>query len=107
MRDKKIGILLVQKSHLTDERKTQIETLFGKRLKIFYTKDTENPSGKGGVAVVLNRDITNTDNVIVREIVPGRALLLSTIWHKEEKLSILAVYAPNVSQSDGSSNGEF
>lgn len=54
IRDKKIGILLVQESHLMEERKVQIETLFGKRMKIFTTIDPVNPAGQGGVAVVLN-----------------------------------------------------
>lgn len=107
LRDKKIGILLVQESHLTEDRKTSIESLFGKRMKIFFTADPTNPTGKGGVAIVLNRDLTNTENISVKEIIPGRALMISTTWHKNEKLTILALYAPNVTQGDGGNNKEF
>ncbi|KAJ7065754.1 Endonuclease/exonuclease/phosphatase, partial [Mycena amicta] len=37
------------------------------------------------------------------EIIPGRAILLETKWHGEEKLTILGIYAPN-SKAD---NEEF
>lgn len=107
MRDKKIGILVVQESHLNEERKTNIESLFGKRLRVFYTADPTNPTGKGGVAIVLNRDLTNTENVLVKEIVPGRALMISTNWHRDKKLNILGIYAPNVTQGDGEANRAF
>ncbi|EPQ51600.1 hypothetical protein GLOTRDRAFT_27271, partial [Gloeophyllum trabeum ATCC 11539] len=36
-----------------------------------------------------------TSNVSVKEIVPGRALLLTTTWHASDTISILNIYAPN------------
>ncbi|KAF8053963.1 Endonuclease/exonuclease/phosphatase [Lyophyllum atratum] len=107
MREKRIGILLVQETHLTDDRKTEIESLFEKRLKLFTSHDPDNPSGRGGVAVVLNRSLTNVQGVRSTEIVPGRALLIQTNWHLEEKISILVVYAPNVTSTDGRENAAF
>ncbi|KAF8061861.1 Endonuclease/exonuclease/phosphatase [Lyophyllum atratum] len=107
MREKRIGILLVQETHLTDERRDEIESLFEKRLKLFTSYDPDNPSGRGGVAVVLNRSLTNVQGVRSTEIIPGRALLIQTNWHLEEKMSILVVYAPNVTSTDGRENAAF
>ena len=60
IRDKKIGILMVQETHLTAEHKNDIENLFGKRMKIFFSADPDNSMGKGGVTVVLNKHLINT-----------------------------------------------
>ncbi|KAF8079077.1 Endonuclease/exonuclease/phosphatase [Lyophyllum atratum] len=107
MREKRIGILLVQESHLTEERKDDIEKLFGNRLKLYISMDPDSPSARGGVAVALNRSLTNVEGVKVTEVVAGRALLVQSNWHLEEKISVLVVYAPNVTSSDGRENASF
>jgi hypothetical protein len=71
MREKRIGILLVQEAHLNEERQESINTLFRKRLKVYRSEDPENPTGKGGVAVVLNRQLTNVNGVKITKIIPG------------------------------------
>ncbi|KAF5367240.1 hypothetical protein D9615_010668 [Tricholomella constricta] len=99
LRDKRIGILAVQETHLTEERRDELEKLFAKRMKIFISKDPENPTGRAGVAIVLNRELTNTSGARVTEIVPGRAILTQTNWHKAENIAVLAVYAPNLTRT--------
>jgi endonuclease/exonuclease/phosphatase family metal-dependent hydrolase len=44
---------------------------------------------------VLNKEITSTLNISTHNIHPGRALLLETNWHADQKLTILVIYAPN------------
>jgi len=44
MRDKKIGILALQETHLTDELAEQMQALFSKRLKIIHTIDPDRPN---------------------------------------------------------------
>ncbi|KAF8067089.1 Endonuclease/exonuclease/phosphatase, partial [Lyophyllum atratum] len=107
VRQKRIGILLVQETHLTEERKETIEGLFSNRLKIHISMDPVRPRSRGGVAVVLNRSLTNVSGTEITEIVPSRALLIRTNWHRAEKISILAIYAPNVSPTDGDENADF
>ncbi|GLB44701.1 putative RNase H [Lyophyllum shimeji] len=107
VRQKRIGILLVQETHLTEERRDTIEGLFSNRLKIHISMDPSRPRSRGGVAIVLNRSLTNVSGAEITEIVPGRALLIRTNWHRAEKISILAVYAPNVTPTDGDENAEF
>ncbi|KAF9073028.1 DNase I-like protein [Rhodocollybia butyracea] len=107
VKKKKIGILALQETHLTDERREQIEQRYAQRLKIFISTDPENPTGQGGVAVVLNKELARTDTTKSIEIVPGRALLVEVQWHKEEKIAILAIYAPNVTGSDGKENAKL
>lgn len=95
MRDKKLAFLIVQETHMDEERQHQVEQLFSKRMKVFSTANPENPTGKGGVAIVLNKHNLETDSAQSSVIVAGRALLLRTKFHHEEKISILAIYAPN------------
>jgi ribonuclease HI/exonuclease III len=94
LRDNKIGILAVQESHLDDDKIIRLETLFPKRIKILHTADPNTINAKG-VAIVMNKELTNTSNVTTYEIIPGRALLLKTNWHANQTLTILAIYAPN------------
>ena len=71
VRDERIGILFVSEAHLNEDRHCNLETLFGRQLKILYSEDPNNPNSKG-VAIVLNRKIANfVENLKVREIIPG------------------------------------
>ncbi|KAJ7576117.1 hypothetical protein C8J56DRAFT_1007558 [Mycena floridula] len=79
---------------MDEERRDEVERLHGSRLKIVFSADPENVNSKG-VAIVMNREHTNVENYAMTEIVPGRAILLETVWHNTERLSILGVYAPN------------
>jgi hypothetical protein len=95
MREKKIGILCLQETHLTEECENQINTLYSRRLRVINSRDREHPGSSAGVAFVLNKELTNTKNIEFKEIIPGRALILKTQWHNNEKLTILNIYAPN------------
>ncbi|EJD33419.1 hypothetical protein AURDEDRAFT_131686, partial [Auricularia subglabra TFB-10046 SS5] len=50
---------------------------------------------KRGVGVVLNKKLVQTKEARSWEIIPGRALVVSLDWHGNNRLTILAVYAPN------------
>ncbi|KAJ7043839.1 Endonuclease/exonuclease/phosphatase [Mycena alexandri] len=95
MFDERIGIMAVGETHLTEAQIEEIEeaAMGRKRLRIFNSIDPDHPN-KGGVAVVLNRDITNTENIKVRRLIPGRAILVTIPWHNKLTLTVLAVYAP-------------
>ncbi|KIK67641.1 hypothetical protein GYMLUDRAFT_155051, partial [Collybiopsis luxurians FD-317 M1] len=96
MNQRNIGILVVGEAHLDQERKAEIERVHGANIKIFYSKPN-NTSNAAGVAFVLNKNITSTTGAKVHEVVPGHALLLESDWHNNESISILGVYAPNIS----------
>ncbi|KAJ7581352.1 Endonuclease/exonuclease/phosphatase, partial [Mycena floridula] len=102
VKEKDLGFLIVVESHMDEERRDEVERLHGSRLKIVFSADPENVNSKG-VAIVMNRERTNVENYAMTEIVPGRAILLETVWHNTERLSILGVYAPN----DPIENGDF
>jgi exonuclease III len=93
LRDKKIGVLALQETHMKDTLQNNIEHTF-KRICIFHCSDPDAPNSKG-VAVVLNRDVTNATGATSVNIIPGRAMMVSLPWHANECLNILAVYAPN------------
>jgi hypothetical protein len=57
MRDQKIGILLLQETHMDQLHHEATQNLFSRRLKIYSSEHPENPTGKGGVAVVLNKNV--------------------------------------------------
>jgi len=98
MREEKIGILLLQETHMNTERYNQVHKLFEKRLHILYSADPESPTRKGGVAIVLNKRFVPTQGpgtIKTDEIVSGRALLLTLKLSERRKLKILVIYAPN------------
>jgi exonuclease III len=96
IREKKIGVLATQETHLDDNHVDRLHNLFDKRIKIYHSIDPHQPNAKG-VAIVLNKEITNTTNIEVSEIIPGRALLVQIPWHTDLLINILAIYAPNLS----------
>ena len=104
---KQIGILLVQETHLTEERKNAVESLFANRLNIHISVDPTRPRSRGDITIVLNQSLTNVLGTKITEIVPQCALLIQTNWHRAEKISVLAVYALNVTPMDGSEYAEF
>ncbi|KAJ7803831.1 hypothetical protein B0H13DRAFT_1671481, partial [Mycena leptocephala] len=102
MRDKKIGILSVQETHLSPKDVDDVHRLFGKHLQIFATIDPASPQSKG-VAIVLNKDLSNVVGIKTQELIPGRALHLTIPWHADKEMTVLAAYAPN----DPTENAEF
>ncbi|KZT21730.1 DNase I-like protein, partial [Neolentinus lepideus HHB14362 ss-1] len=95
MRDQHIGILAIQESHLNNEYTDDIHKLYSKRLHILNSADPDRPTASAGISFVINREITNTKDLEFTKIIPGRAALLSTKWHKSKRFSILNIYAPN------------
>ncbi|KAF8957775.1 Endonuclease/exonuclease/phosphatase, partial [Flammula alnicola] len=100
IRDNKIAILAVQETHMDGTRCAEIENLFGKRMKVHCTANEENPTGKGGVAIVINRQLLNANQSRATVIVPGRALAVRLKWHGDKVLRVLAIYAPNNPQQN-------
>ncbi|KAI5821858.1 DNase I-like protein [Schizophyllum commune Tattone D] len=95
MRDKKLDILALNETHLDDVGVDRLREKFGKRLWIFNSPNPTTPTAKEGVALVLNKEMTNVNDVQCRVLIPGRAVILSVAWHAKLTLSYLAVYAPN------------
>ncbi|KAH7918186.1 DNase I-like protein, partial [Leucogyrophana mollusca] len=95
VRDKKIGILCLQETHLMDPHEQQIDNLFSRRIKLINSQDPDRPGNSAGVAFVLNREITTPEDAIHTTIIPGRALAVSLKWHNDQTITILNVYAPN------------
>ncbi|KAJ3853366.1 Endonuclease/exonuclease/phosphatase, partial [Lentinula lateritia] len=107
MGENKIGIAVVQETHMTESKRAETEQVFSRRMKIFASNHPTNPTAAGGVAVVLNRQLLITEDAISKELVEGRALLVKANWHQGEKLTILAIYAPNVTSTNGGDNAAF
>jgi hypothetical protein len=55
MRDRKIGILAVQETHLSPADVDDIHKIFEKRLQVYATIDPASPQSKG-VAIVINKE---------------------------------------------------
>jgi exonuclease III len=67
-----------------------------KHLKIFNYEYPDNPAAKG-IAIVLNREITNTEGVKIHYLIPGKAILAIVPWHGTQTLTVLGLYAPTES----------
>ncbi|KAJ3715747.1 Endonuclease/exonuclease/phosphatase [Lentinula raphanica] len=96
LRDEKIGILVVGEAHLNPRRLDEISRITESRMKILYSM-REDTSNAAGVAIVLNKNRTNVQGVLMHEIVAGHAIQIETNWHGQERLTLLAIYAPNCS----------
>lgn len=94
VKDKRIGILAIQETHLTQENLDILTGLYGKRLAFFTSNNPENRNS-AGVAFIVNKELVNVKDIYHREIIPGRAACLSIHWQDGEKLTIMNVYAPN------------
>ena len=95
MREKRIGILAVQETHLTDEIALQFHNLFNNTLSLIFSPDPDTRNARG-VALILNKRLMRTDDVRETTIVPGRAIIINIPWHEGQRVSILTVYAPNI-----------
>ncbi|KAF5340132.1 hypothetical protein D9757_015435 [Collybiopsis confluens] len=107
MGENKIGLALVQETHMNEAKRAETERVFQKRMKIFASNHPTNPTAAGGVAVVINKNLLQAGSAEAKEVVPGRALLVKVDWHRGEKLTVLVVYAPNVTSTDGAENAAF
>ena len=97
-RERKMGVIALQETHLTDDAVAQIHTLYGWRLRIIHSAAPTNPSAVQGVAFALNRELVDIANIEVAELVPGRALMIKLHWHADRSLTLLNVYAPNTNE---------
>ncbi|KAF5340368.1 hypothetical protein D9611_007908 [Ephemerocybe angulata] len=97
MRQKDIGILAVQETHLKRETTESLNGQFERKMIIINSIDHFCPNSKG-VAIVVNRDRVKCkySDITAKELVAGRALLVAIPWKNHTaKLTILALYAPN------------
>ncbi len=94
MSDQRIGVLLLQETHLTKERVADIHRMFACKIKIFFSSNQEAPTQREGVAVVLNCRYLNVTNASAKEIVPGRAIQVTIQGPGGGTRRILCVYAP-------------
>ncbi|KAL1657548.1 Endonuclease/exonuclease/phosphatase [Schizophyllum commune] len=95
MNDKKIAVLLLQETHLTESRKQDVERMFGGKLKIFHSPDPDEPTQRNGVAIVVNTRLAEAKDAKFTVVEPGRALHLTMKWSPGEERTFLAIYAPS------------
>jgi exonuclease III len=100
MREQKIGILIVCETHMSAAQALEIQDNFmGKRLKLFNYEYPENPAAKG-IAIVLNREITNIEGVKIHYLIPGKAIVAVVPWHGTRTITVLGLYAPTESDEE-------
>ncbi|OBZ72435.1 Transposon TX1 uncharacterized protein [Grifola frondosa] len=99
MKERQIGVLALQETHLTEDAVGSLQSMYGRRLVILSSPSPDKANAKG-VAFVLNRDVANAKDVVMQTVVPGRAILLTLPWHQSLTLRILNIYAPNAPQEN-------
>lgn len=90
----RIGALLLQETHLTEQRKADLRRMFANRIKIYHSAHPEFPTQKEGVAAVLNKRIINANGARMTEVIPGRAIQVELPWRGGDARQLLCVYAP-------------
>ncbi|KAI0832658.1 Endonuclease/exonuclease/phosphatase, partial [Trametes gibbosa] len=98
MNDQRIGVLMLQETHLTEQRRADLHQMFAGRIKIFHSAHPESPTQKEGVAFVLNKKLVSATGAQAVEVVPGRALQLTLLCRGGDERRMLCIYAPT---SDG------
>ncbi|KAJ7861054.1 hypothetical protein B0H13DRAFT_1454520, partial [Mycena leptocephala] len=100
MREKKIGVLIVSETHMSATQALEIEESFmNKRLKLYNYEYPDNPAAKG-IAIVLNWEITNIEDVKIHYLIPGKAILAVIPWHGKRTMTVLGIYAPTESDEE-------
>jgi ribonuclease HI/exonuclease III len=94
MRERRIGVMAIQETHMTDELADQFETLFGNRFALLHSPDPLTRNAKG-VALILNKRLIKTSDVELITLVPGRAISVSLPWQDSLRVNVMAIYAPN------------
>lgn len=102
MREKRIGVLVVQEAHMTKERREDVETIV-QSLSIHANPDPEAPVVRGGVAIVINKKFVKLDHTEHYIVIPGRVSVTKINLYRGETLTIMGVYAPN----NRSENAQF
>ncbi|KAF4578310.1 hypothetical protein EYR36_000117 [Pleurotus pulmonarius] len=95
MRENKYGIMILQETHMDEERQQAIQNLFGRRLIVKASPDPTSPRQRAGIAAVLNRGEFDAEHAECTEVIPGRAIIVNATIHTGKKLTILGIYAPN------------
>ncbi|KAI9061455.1 DNase I-like protein [Trametes sanguinea] len=98
MNEEGIGVLMLQETHLTEERRLEVQRMFGGRIRIYHSEHPTSPRTKEGVAVVINKRLVSTEGIEARTVVQGRAIQVQIKWCGGEERRVLCVYAPT---SDG------
>lgn len=94
MRERRIGLLAVQETHLDQNFVDHVHYMYGRRM-VLHNSFHPTATNSNGVSIVLNKDLVDTDSAETVELVPGRAIATSFRWHADRRLTVLAVYAPN------------
>ncbi|KAK0495268.1 hypothetical protein EDD18DRAFT_1106495 [Armillaria luteobubalina] len=69
--------------------------MYGKSMEIFFSAEECNPTRTAGVAIILNKNLIQTEGVVMTDLIPGQALLVQIPWHGGTYFNWLAIYAPN------------
>ncbi|KAI0324864.1 DNase I-like protein, partial [Cubamyces sp. BRFM 1775] len=93
MRDNRIGLLLLQETHLTERRVADIHRMYAGNIRIFHSAHPHAPTQREGVAIVLNRKLVSDEGARMIVVIPGRAIQLTTKTRGEPR-HVLCVYAP-------------
>ncbi|KAI0714819.1 Endonuclease/exonuclease/phosphatase [Earliella scabrosa] len=94
MMAERIGVLLLQETHLTEARRRDLHDMFPKKIKIFSSAHPTSPTQREGVAVVLNAKYLKVADAEATEVIPGRAIQINVMCLGNTAMRILCVYAP-------------
>ena len=95
LNENKIAILALQETHLDQTTVDRIRKDYNRKMEIMFSADPDSPRARAGVAFIINKTLIAPREIIMHEILPGRALLIKIKWLESEETNILNIYAPN------------
>jgi exonuclease III len=90
----RIVILALQETHLDLDRTERIQECFSKNLEIITSEDLNDPTGRAGVAFVINKTLLDLRELSTHKLLLGQALMLKIKWLEACETSLLNVYIP-------------
>ncbi len=94
MSEHRIGVLMLQETHLTDERVASIHKMFARKIRVFFSANPDAPTQREGVAIVLNTKYLDTASAKSTVVVPGKAIQVKVTCQGGDTKNLLCIYAP-------------
>jgi exonuclease III len=94
MKTRRIGILALQETHLSEKDYEEVTKNHEKWALVFNSADADRAGSSAGVAFVINKNIVPISDVKFTELIPGRAIAMTAKWYRNETITLINVYGP-------------
>ena len=81
MKKRRIGVLVLQETHPSDEMRETVGRRFHNTLYAVHTADPDDPNKTGGATIVIHKGMIDVKNITHRIVIPGRVIMVEIPWN--------------------------